>query len=282
MARVARYLIAQHVADLFRNEPRNVGVVVQIDADHTSRFIGESASGGIDGRLIKHMPYPDVYRQWVEYWNSTLAGGGDALSEIIKTSGEHYRVVDGGEVADIAEDSVQKVANFLFDSLVDEAGFAKSLGGEEAEIVTVQLQQDVTAQLAALSILSDGEAIANVKHPVMRNKTIRGQTAAHSPALFQQNGHPILIETIDLTVSRKIALRDHAGWASFMFNDVRRADAKAESIAITRVTAEAQGDEHVTNALEMLHGAADKMVNWISDDEREAFLKERVEVARSA
>jgi hypothetical protein len=282
MARVARYLIAQHVADLFRNEPRNVGVVVQIGADRTSRFIGESLSGRIDGRSIKHMPYPDVYRQWVEYWNSALAGAGDPIVEILETSGKHYRIVDGGEVADIGDDSVHEVAGFLFASLVDEAGFAKALGGEEADIVTVQLQEDVLARLAELSILSDNGALQGVKHPVMRNATIQGDTTTHNPTLLQQNSHPIVMEPIDLTVSRKIALRDHAGWAAFMFNDVRKACANAEAIAITRVTAEAERDKHVAYALEMLRGTAHQVVNWLSDEARSKFLNERVEVAQAS
>ena len=45
----AKYWIAQHVADLFRNEPKNIGVVVDAVGIKKARFFGEAdASGGID------------------------------------------------------------------------------------------------------------------------------------------------------------------------------------------------------------------------------------------
>jgi hypothetical protein len=280
MGRTARYLVAQHVADLFRNEPTNVGVFVEIGVERTSRFVGETMPGKIDGRLIKRIPYPDVYRQWVEYWNAALSSGADAVAELLKTSGQHYRVVDGGEVADVGDDSVLAVANFLYMSLVDEAGLAKSLGGEEVEISSIRLQQDILDQFESLNILSNDGVPERAKRPILRNAMIKGKTTSHKPEFYQENGHAILMEPIDLTTGQRISMRDHAGWASFMFSDVRQESADAEAIAIIRATAESERDKQVSYAMEMLHGTASRVVNWLSDQERDAFLNERTQMAQ--
>jgi hypothetical protein len=112
---VARYWIAQHVEDLFRNEPRNVGVFVRVGSSVAARFFGEVEGGGIDGRKLKSLPYPDVYRQWVEYWRDQVASGREKFEQV---SGSHYWVVEGGAVSDIDRDSADEVAAYLYSLLV--------------------------------------------------------------------------------------------------------------------------------------------------------------------
>jgi len=280
MSRSARYLIAQHIPDLFRNEPRNVGVVVELHGERTSRFLGESLPGKVDGRQIKHLPYPDVYRQWLEYWNSALAQDSQPLQTILASSGQHYRIVDGGEVADVGDDSIHEVARFLFTSLVDEAGMAKALGGEEADSTTTLLRDDVSSVLKELAILAgDNDDVGQVKHLVHRDAKVRGRTAIHRPAFFQQNGHPVVMETINLSSNRKATIRDHSGWAAFMFGDVKSQENATETIAITRLTPEAATNSDVSYALDMLKATATRIVNWDSESERQNFLDERSKIA---
>jgi hypothetical protein len=280
MSRSARYLIAQHVEDLFRNEPRNVGVFVGIENDRTARFVGDSGNGKIDGRRIVHLPYPEVYKQWVEYWWSTLRDDPHAMQSLLKSSGQHYRVVDGGEVADIGNDSVHDVAGFLYTSLVSEDGMALALGGEEAEIITVPLQDDVGTAFGERSVLAEENIpLVGVKHPIHRNAAVTGKTATHKPAFYQHNGHPVIMETIDLTVvNRRVALRDHAGWAAFIFGDIKAKDPTAEPVSIARITSESEKDKNVKYAIELLQSQS-RLINWLSEADRERFIEQRVAVA---
>jgi hypothetical protein len=280
MSRSARYLIAQHVEDLFRNEPRNVGVFVGIEGERTARFVGDSGNGKIDGRRIVHLPYPDVYKQWVEYWWTTLRDDPQAMQSLLKTSGQHYRVVEGGEVADIGNDSVHDVAGFLYTSLVSEDGMALALGGEEAEIITVPLQEDVGTAFDQLNVLADDSSpLTNVRHPIHRNASVAGKTTTHKPAFYQHNGHPVVMETIDLTlVNKRVALRDHAGWAAFIFGDIKAQNPSAEPISIARITSASENDKNVKYAIELLQSQS-RLINWLSDDDRTAFIEERVAVA---
>jgi hypothetical protein len=47
-----RYWIARNVEDQFRNEPRNVGIIVRERDAIAARFVGEKESGAIDRRLL--------------------------------------------------------------------------------------------------------------------------------------------------------------------------------------------------------------------------------------
>jgi hypothetical protein len=282
VARVAHYIIAQHIPDLFRNEPRNVGVIVQIDGKRTARFLGETGAGKVDGRKLKHMPYPEVYRQWVDYWNDEVASSDDALAGLLANSGQHYRIVEGGEVADVGEDNVHDVAQFLYTSLVSEEGLAKAIGGDDAEEVAVELQKDIVSSLADLGIVADVGEKTKVLHPVLRNATVQGKSIVHNPTLYQGNGHPIVIEPIDLTVARKATLKDHAGWASFMFTDVRNKHASAETIAIAKSTPGDLDDRYGRYAMDMLKSTASRIVEWSDSEQRDRFLKERLDTAKTA
>ena len=56
----ARYWIAQHIQDLFRKEPCNVGVILQVNGLTLTRFLGEKEDGRIDGRIIRGLAHPRV------------------------------------------------------------------------------------------------------------------------------------------------------------------------------------------------------------------------------
>ena len=234
MSRAAKYFIAQHVPDLMRHEARNIGVFVEIDRDRTSRFFGETSPGKIDGKKIKALAYPDVYRQWVDYWSKTIKE--ENPWESLLENGSHYRVIPGGEVWDIGNDSMHDVAEFLFASLVSEGGsMALALGGED-EPAVIPLQNDVVAALLDVNILfDDGELLKEVRHPVRRWATVAGKTAKHHPAFVQDNGRLVVMDTVDFTTTKKNAARDHAGLMAFMFGDIAEGNSKkAETISIVR------------------------------------------------
>lgn len=61
-----------------------------------AKFLGEKEPGDIDGRKIRNFNFPDVYRQWIDYWRECIDTG--KMESLVESSGSHYRVIGGGEL----------------------------------------------------------------------------------------------------------------------------------------------------------------------------------------
>lgn len=274
----AQYWIAQHVADLFRNEPRNVGVFVQAGDQLAAKFFGEIEEGRIDGRRVRNFDYPEVYAQWVDYWRSAVNEGD--IEEIVANCGSHYRVMSVGEVTDTGQDSPNDVANYLYALLISEGGFEEATRvGEETEVEAGQrlLEADLTRRLRDQSLLaSDNDLL--VAHPVRKGATIQGHKTRHQPSFVQENGRLFVMETIDFTTSQKRRPRDHAGYSAYMFRDIRDQHTNTDAIAIVRVTEEDEAADDVSHGLQLLRNEAD-IVNWLDTQAQNTFIADRKRVA---
>ena len=165
----AEYWIVQHVADLFRNEPRNVGVVVRLNGQNFARFFGEDADQRLDRRRIKALPYPDVYRQWVQYWRSNLGN----IETLIRNTKDHYRVNAGGMLSDLNSQDVYSAADHLYSVLVSDGGIAEALTArEEIEAPGVALEHEIERAFSERALLSrEGAAppVIPLAHPIQRD-----------------------------------------------------------------------------------------------------------------
>lgn len=275
----ARYWIAQYIEDVFRNEPKNVGVFVETKGQIAARFIGEDESGTIDGRRLRSFAFPDVYRQWVEYWRYQCKNA--AFDEVLKSSGSNYRISSGGEVSDIESDSASAVSNYLYSLLVSEGGFEEAISETTEEYQPpVVFHDEVSDALAEGQLLATpSQTIATVPHPVRRGVEVLGQAlAVYRPAFVQENGHLYVMETVDFTRGQKKASRDHAGWSAYMFHDVKARRTDSESIALVRVTDSVKDSPDVQNGLALLKNES-RVINWEVESERRGFLEERRQVA---
>jgi hypothetical protein len=276
----AQYWIAQHVEDLFRNEPRNVGVFVRLHGQVVARFFGEDANGDIDGRRLRALPYPDVYRQWISYWRRDL--GAQGVDPLLAGGASNYRVVAGGQVSDIGSDSAADVTNYLYSMLVSEGGFREALASSEqndAVAAAIQLSAEVSEALDQAQLLfRDERAPPLVRHPVRRGAELRGVVAPYRPAFTQENGRLYVMETVDFTRAKKAAARDHAGWSAYMFRDIRHARPNSVPIAIVKLMEADHNIEEVQSGLAVLRNEGE-IVHWINDQERATFLEERRRIA---
>ena len=202
----AEYLIAQYMEDVFRREVRNVGVFVHKQGEFSARFFGEVEPGTIDGRKIKSMAAPDVYRQWVQYWRRTLTTTADPFQAIRLAPQANYLIADGGEVMDTGSDSVEEIAAFLYSALVAEGGFAEAFSPSDDESIgsapsSPRLRREIENAFASLNILAvGGDQLALVRHPIIPKREVRGTTVEpHRPQFSQQNGRLYVMESVDFT-----------------------------------------------------------------------------------
>ncbi len=114
-----RFLVAKFIADIRRQEPRNVGVILLHEKGVYARFFGEGLPGlddetGIDGRRVRGRVFDsETYSQWVQYWRYSMepyASLSDRSpseaagvlswceSRLLESSHQHYCVFKGGEV----------------------------------------------------------------------------------------------------------------------------------------------------------------------------------------
>ncbi len=271
----AKYWIAQYIADVFRKEPRNIGVIVQLAEDTTSRFFGVSGEGKIDGRKTQGFKYPDVYRQWVQFWQSELKTSGP--DRCMEANASHYRIISGGSVDDIDASSIDEVANYLFAVLVSPGGLIEALDGPGAVDRTETAFADVVAEAFTDQSILEANQPLLVRHPIRRNVPVVGKIGvAHKPSFVQQNGSLAIIEVVDFSIPQKRFARDHAGWTAFMIGDLQGTHPDLEPFAVVK-TGETVGEE-VRNGLVILENKA-TVVDWQNDSERNAFIESRREKA---
>jgi hypothetical protein len=119
-----RFLIAKYIPDVFRNEPRNIGVVLWTPDGVAARFLGEKpdAPGVVDESAIPPFIASAVaYKQWVRYWRRELAkadGTPESLETIRQTGASNYLLADGGIVNPLSTPHLPTLLSQLFQQLV--------------------------------------------------------------------------------------------------------------------------------------------------------------------
>lgn len=138
----ALYLIAKHVPDVFRNEPKNVGVIVWSESGTAAKFIGADQCGNVDGRKVPDwISSKSAYKQWVAFWYSSISKsemefigerkiarvGSPEFVEALRTANkESFFLSEAGHILDsITEADFPGLLNQLFSSFI----------GQEAQIV---------------------------------------------------------------------------------------------------------------------------------------------------
>ena len=139
-----RFLIPKYVPDVFRNEPRNIGVVLWSPHGVGARFVGErpDTPGEVDtAEVPSFVASPDAYQQWVRYWRRELAkeairpAAGDAavprtaaqfLDVLGQAGPSNYLLANGGVLIDsVSEAELFQAVDDLFERCVA-AGSAAS------------------------------------------------------------------------------------------------------------------------------------------------------------
>jgi len=264
------YWIVQHIPDVFRNEPRNIGVIVSNGDSTRAKFFGEDENGQLDGRKLKSLPYPEVYRQWVSYWRRELLND---FEDMEKFTIGNYRLMRSGEVEDIGSDNLDEVLEYLYTVLVSDGAITEALQPREVtETTSLYLELEVAKHFTELNILDQNVEIP-LAHPILRNAPVQGTAVTHHPAFSQRNGRLYVMETADLTSIKRKQSRDHAGFVAYMFRDIKEISSNTERFSIVRVTEEDLSIEEVKYSMNSLRNESE-VINWLKENERTNFLQE--------
>lgn len=274
----ASYWIAKYIDDPFRNEPRNVGVIVEANGVTAARFFGEREEDGVfDARKIKSkFLYPNVYSQWRDFWRDRIKARD--MDSILKGTTANFYVEAGGEVSDTGPDNSGEICHFLYTLLVG-AGAIEAFEWKDVEDSDVDLAEDITIALKEIDVLAtaSNELFNQGRHPVVRNKDVRGAHVTHTPSFSQQNGHLYVFEHINLSSSHINKAKERAGWMAYMFEDIKTVNKDAQTYSLVRPEKES-GVEQIEYAKTILRGDS-TIVNWLDDSERGKFLQERKQIA---
>jgi hypothetical protein len=157
---IARILIAKHVPDIRRMEPRNIGVVVWSDQGIAARFVGD------DTKKIRGFEEDSSVREWIAYWKHLIGkpevmdGRGKLVHstdpeffELLKSKSKtQYALVEAGQLLErvgIAE--LRDVAESLFEELVSTA--PKKESRSSLAHVGKQLSENVTEAIQNSDII---------------------------------------------------------------------------------------------------------------------------------
>ena len=269
-----KYWIAKYVEDPLRNEPRNVGIVLEQGGRLSARFLGERDDDTLDGRTIRaKFSHPNVYTQWHSYWRKQITSGD--IQELLRRSTSNYFVVEGGEVSDVGSDPASEVCQFLFDMLVG-GGPLEAYRWQTDEDGNMTLASEIVDALDRLHVLAkENELFA--PHPVVRERPITGKHVTHRPSFSQQNGRLYVFDHIDLSGPRPNKIKERAGLLGYMFSDIRASQPNAITYSLVRPAHQNPVDaiQYANSVL----GSESHVVNWADDQERSRFLEERKQAA---
>lgn len=166
---------------------------------------------------------------------------------------------------------------------------------KEVETRSPELGDEIAHAFEVAQILASkpGQAEAFIDHPVLTNVPVEGTLPEpHLPRFVQENGRQYVMEHVDFTRSAERG-REHAGYAAYMLGGIRegstRSSRDVEPIAVvnrirpgTARRAESKKIEAQKYGLGALENIGVRIVRWDDPLERQQFILERVQVARSA
>ena len=130
-----RFLVAKHIPDLHRMEPRNIGIIAWADDGLTAaHFLGEDEHHRFKMPSLIARGNRDAYRQWIEYWRYQMQADGISsrkgetvsrsspafLDALIGKSKASFQLADGGLLLQqIPAAELQEFVDEMFERIVE-------------------------------------------------------------------------------------------------------------------------------------------------------------------
>jgi len=291
-----RYAVAKYTPDLFRKEPRNIGVFVVGDNRVALRLLGERSDCVLDLRRVPWaQQHGSTFAEWHNHWRTTVEElnhtrlvGSDfqtfALARLVDGSQNAFAVVGGGRyIPDDDGLDVEDVADLLFRRLVTGDPQVADDPEEDARGERFHLRRVVRSAFDERGLLAkrtrtsptliqqEAEVLGTLKVP-------------YKPAFSQRNGRLAVMEDVDFGQFGEDKARDHALYTAHMLADIRLGQQLAGPVDLYAIVHYAsERNEYAQTlgraALEGVDGI--QIINWDDMWDRERFLKIRAAAANS-
>lgn len=297
MSAVVKYWLVRYTRDIFRQEPRNIGVIACLGDDLQARFLGEKRPGHIDGRAVRYrIADPAAYAAWVAFWRRSLESppswdpvvrapirtSEEVLEYLVRSGKGQYAVTRGGELGGVEpSDGLAGAVDYLYRALVADEDFWSLATGED--IVTdgrARLRAAVEMALREADLLGDSREPLLDRGKVFAAEAVRGTAAEpHRPDFVQRNGRLYVMAVVDFATTQVARSKDHAGSAAYIFRDLAEVHG-AQLVPLSLVRQNGDDDPDVRWGLEVLR-LHSRVVDWDSPETRDAFIAERRAAATS-
>lgn len=181
----AQWYLVKFVKDMYRNEPANVGVIVQLAEHCHLKVIGERPDGTIDGRSIRQTGAPtDAYRSWVDYLRRALARGDieRLITRLPARLSPFYIERRGSILGEIGFADITQLTEDLFQRCVSH---------DDAPSAHVDFRTEVDRLISDLSVKV-------VRDPVFEAKVGRGTQPVHFDYKHEGTATTTLIDRLPL------------------------------------------------------------------------------------
>ena len=263
--------------DVFRREPRNVGVLVVKGGEVAAKFIGETNPGEVDLRLARQFGNAKLYRLWVRYWRKSIESD-HWIEGLLKDERITFSFVEGGSVSDVGDDSPEQICSYLFSMLVSSGGLAEA-SGVEKDIPLLKAKESLRREFRELRIMRS-VARDHIRKPVYENFDVKGGKTWHQVSFCQSGENEKWIyEPIDLTTRRRKSARERAGYMNYVFSDLRNSENAVNTTAVVSVRKEDRKKKDVEYCLSALQDSSNQVVDWLDPESRREFLFECEQVA---
>ncbi|HEX8393912.1 MAG TPA: hypothetical protein VF665_16335 [Longimicrobium sp.] len=294
-----RYAVARYMPDLFRQEPRNIGVFVVSDSHIAFRLVGQKRDDGeLDLRKVRSVQRDgSVYSEWFAHWTELVERlnrshyfpsvfADRAISALVAASGNMFTIRDGGLYVPQADAlTVEDVADILFQKVVsaEMIGHGLTDDDDEPEAQPGTLYGSVLATFREYKLLTrkaePTTPLIRVRAPVLSTLG-----APHRPKFSQLNSKLVVMQDVDFRRGSEESVRDHALSTAYMFADIQSANGAAQPVEVIAIVSFAEDRNFDAQnagkvALSRVPGA--RMVDWTDSFDRERFVRERLAVAAS-
>lgn len=229
------FYVAKYIANLRRQEPINVGVVLLHQEGCNARFYGEDEPGSIDGRKVRDkIDDHSTFEEWVSYWRYCIEPGNDLMTPMMiwqpevsqqleRSSRGNYLMLQGGEIVmtGVEDKDPTAILSYLYNDLVEQEE-------EVPEMVKIDTKRVSDAIMKGSGLM---KSMWYQERPKITYPTRTGRIGTVRPTYTivkdKQEGYTV-IEPISLHASSEDVAHKSLDAAQFLFEKVEQYAERAE------------------------------------------------------